>query len=61
MSYTETELTGALAEAERQGDARVAANIRERLATLKGPVPKMPKMQAYLDRCIARCRPKGAK
>lgn len=61
MSYTETELTEALAEAERQGDTRVAAHIRTSLAALKGPAPKMPRMQAYLDRCIARCRPKGGK
>lgn len=65
MTYTETELTEALTEAQRQGNNAVADECRNRLAKLKLGITadtgkgRMPMMDAYLARCIARCRPKG--
>ncbi|HDX8383870.1 TPA: hypothetical protein RQN04_002024 [Aeromonas hydrophila] len=62
MSYTETELTGALAQAEAANDQATAGLIRSKLAALKGtPTSKLPNMDAYLTRCVDRCRPKGSK
>lgn len=62
MSYTETELNDALKQAEAKGEGNLANNIRDRIAALKGSgtqTPKMPMMDAYLRKCVARCRPKG--
>lgn len=64
MSYTEAELTSALAQAEATNNKQVADLCREKLAAMKGPATsksKLPMMDAYLQRCIARCRPKGGK
>lgn len=65
MAYTETELTEALDEAQRRGNNAVADECRNRLAKLKLGITadtskaKMPMMDAYVAKCIARCRPKG--
>lgn len=66
MSFTEAELTEALAEAERRGDTAIAQNIKGRIAKAKLGIQQnqtrnMPMMDAYLAKCISRCRPKGAK
>lgn len=65
-NYTEAELNEAQATAEKNNDLNMLAVIsghRQRLFGDKGQgsQPKLPMMQAYIDRCIARCRPKGAK
>lgn len=58
MSYTETELNTALAQAEAANDQGTAGLIREKLAAMKGtPVSKLPMMDAYLKKCLNRCRP----
>lgn len=61
MAYTEAELTEALDEAQRRGNNA----CRNQLAKLKQGITadtskaKMPNMDAYLAKCIARCQPKG--
>lgn len=62
MSYTEAELTTALAQAEASNDQPTAGLIRSKLAALKGtPTSKLPNMDAYLTRCVDRCRPASKK
>lgn len=69
MNYTASELNTALAQAERVGDLPMVASIKERIAALSA-VPnngvatskgRLPNMDAYLSKCIARCRPKAAR
>ncbi|MFM5589194.1 hypothetical protein ACET65_19820 [Aeromonas rivipollensis] len=60
-NYTAAELAGALKQAEANGDTEMAHIIRGKITEQNPGRGKVPNMDAYLDRCVARCRPKGAK
>lgn len=69
MSLTIGEIKGVIAAEEAKGDAGDAdllAYARSRLAGAESSAAnlpnasKLPNMDAYLAKCVSRCRPKGA-
>lgn len=61
--YSTEQLTHALARFKTEGNINMAHGIATEIDRRNGKAPapaaQLPNMQRYLDRCVARCRPKG--
>lgn len=61
--FTTEQLTHALGRFKSEGNINMAHGIATEIDRRNGKAPatdaKMPNMDAYLARCVARCRPKG--
>lgn len=62
--FTVPQLQEALDQARAEGNVTLESHIAGRITAALGGADQgksqMPNMDAYLNRCIARCQPKGA-